>query len=124
MSKLSGISDLNIEGLKKISDHILVKQAHNLTIQKWEYENYDKLMVNHAFIYDSWYATVEKSKLTSGENKIISFFFHYNFIIYYLIFILLIWIGGLLNLLVNDFKKKIENKSQTELFVYGMVIII
>ncbi len=97
MKQNSGIKKLDYYELWQIADHILVNEAHNLPLQNWQVENYDKIMRANDYTFEIDFKTQEMAKLVSGQ---------------------------LLNTIVSNINAQISSETSNELFIYGIVSII
>ncbi|CAF0785670.1 unnamed protein product [Brachionus calyciflorus] len=94
MIEKSGLTNLknNQYMIWQIADKAMVEEAHNLPVDKYIQDNYNKIMEMNDHTFQIDFVTDEMGKLNSG---------------------------GLLNEIVNNIKKKFIG-SKAELFVYGV----
>ena len=93
MANLSGLTNLNQYMMWQIADKAMVEEAHNLTLDEYIKDNYDKIMEMNDYTFYIDFVTTEMGRLISG---------------------------GLLNDMVKNIKKKVAG-SKNELYVYAVV---
>ncbi|CAF0770893.1 unnamed protein product [Brachionus calyciflorus] len=90
MTRLSGLTNLNQYMIWQIADKAMVEEAHNLTLDQYIIDNYDRIMEMNDYTFYIDFVTDEMGRLISG---------------------------GLLNDIVNNIKKKVSG-SKNELYIY------
>ncbi len=88
MSRLSQIpaAELTMFQMWKIADHIMVNEAHNLSIPKWQKENMNRIMSLNDLVFYPFgrYGTEEMSKLVGGlylKKTFVRLYTKYNHLI-------------------------------------------